>query len=297
MKRLPVIALVLIFALSLLAPSLALAQTPVSTGPIGVLARTPIAAMTGEASEVWFIRYTLGPGAALPADRQLGWSLVAIESGALTVTSDTPLTIGTATSGATPDAALTVVPTAGQWIVLPLHAVVSARNDGPAPATFLVLLVMSGIEETIAMQTTEAGGGPEATPSGEITSQLFGAAGVEFGAGPGEMTIERAELPAGGTRDQETPNGVEVGGIERGEATLTVLSGEVLMWPRMKTSDNPSKQVVAGASVTLSANDGYSLLRGAKVRWTAADGSSFVTIRGTVAEATPGGTPIATPAS
>lgn len=281
---------ILVAVVSVLAPSRSTAQTPVWVGPMGVIARVPVDTLPGAATEVWFLRVTLQPGASFPVERQTGWSLVAVEQGALMITSDQPLTVERAGSPVPP--ALRVMVDAGAATLLPLHARFDVRNPGPEPASGLLLLVLSGAEEVITQQTAEAGTAAAAEPPTGIDARLIAAAGVGLGAGPGELTIERAELDPGTTRDQATPTSVELGGIEQGLATVAVVSGEVLVWPQLMAGvDNPSRTVRAGSSVVLAAGDGYSVLPGSRVRWAATGAATLVSLRATVAEAPPTATP------
>jgi hypothetical protein len=269
MTRLVLVAFLAFAAVPLFALP-ARAQTP----PLGEIARAPLEALPGRQTDVRFLRFTLEPGTTLPADSTAGWRLVAVERGELTVMADRPVSVMSDQSIATPASSQMIVVTAGTWTLASPEATVTARNDGAEPVSVLMLELSWGDATTTAEPDSAVG----------VTSQLIASASLPLGGGAGELSIARAAIAPGAGRDQLALSGIELGGIEHGQATITVVAGQLLRWPgAMSDALGPPQTIVAGSSATLSPGDGYVVFSASHVTWTVTGGDPLVSLLARIA--------------
>jgi len=262
MKTLHSILLSLVLGFTFVISATAGAQTPAaSSAPTGTLATMPVDHLPGPYTEVWFLRFTLAPGGLLPESEQAGPILYVIETGALIVSSDVSVT-ATSTDNATqslPPGDTTLSVADGPVALLaPDRAHVSMRNDGPEPASALVLMLASGMREEEITQTEEAAGQPSEVERG-VTTVGLAIGRAEFGTGPGSITIDRLTLRAGDT-STASDSTVEAGSIESGDVDYAVTAGSGYIWPKIAAGSNQQIEPVelaAGASGTLMNADGY----------------------------------------
>lgn len=271
------------------------AQTPQATPrPLGTIVTMPVDQLPGPHTEVWFLRFTLQPGAALPGNEQAGPTLFVPESGEFTVTSDQSLTAASRSGTVAPLAAgVTAVSADGELVALlaPDRARLSVRNEGAEPASVLVLLLMSGEREVEVMQTQEAAAvspAPETGPADSVTSVGLAIGRAEFGAGPGTITIERISIDAGAASTTVVGAAVEAGTIESGTVDYNVNNGTGFIWPGMAGGTNRGPDPVelrSGVSGQMSVDDGYFFGTGTAASITATGGPAVI-LRAIVTEQT-----------
>lgn len=293
-------------------PVVAQSGTPVpGNAPIGVLGQVQVDNLPSPDAEVWFIRFFLDPGGSLPLDKQIGPTVVVVESGALDVMTDRPVDVSgsnAATPAANPGMRETTV-TAGQTVYIHEDTFLAVRNNGDQRAAFLALLTFSGVREVESTETeeqAEAAGTPQAQPVG-FSQQPLGVTQAQFPAGPGTVTIERVALQPGQTARTDVTSGAVAGGIERGGAKVSLDSGTCFIWPTIMRAvldangtgnegqnrvENP--RIRTGESAVLAADDGFGCFGGV-LNWQA--GSQGATVIRAVVQPLSAATPVATPAS
>lgn len=261
----------------LAAPVIRLAlTTTASDDPVTVIASGDVAELTGEATELWFTRMTFEPGSSLPADTQLGPTLVAVESGSMTITSDMGTTLVEGGASATPQPTGDVTIGPGQAVIVPAGATLSAVNDGTGLAATLVFQVVDGMLESVASVDGDADSGTGDMSGIEVGIVSVGA--TSLSRKPGTIAIERVTIAAGATWTDTTGAGAEAGGIEAGDAEMLLEGGAAMTWPGIGLFDPMAQEgdqaeaaspvdVTQGDPITLVAGDGYALGTDTAVTW------------------------------
>ncbi|HEV2072265.1 MAG TPA: hypothetical protein VGR29_01370 [Thermomicrobiales bacterium] len=164
--RVSALSLILLLAFGTMLPAKA-QPTPTAGPPATLQVAFPVEKLPSPEAEVHFLRYTFGPGAQLPAAPQIGSTLLAVESGEITLTTDQPVSVKNGGQLATPSPATshagetTLGPTQGALI--PDGTLVSMRNDSDQEAQLLVLRVFSQEQNPVV---NGADGSPAAESSG-----------------------------------------------------------------------------------------------------------------------------------
>lgn len=307
MKVSSFVALLALIALGAAPASAQNAKPQASGGSVGVLGQVQVAALPSPSAEVWFIRFFLDPGGSLPLDKQIGPTVIVVESGALTVTTNQPVEVS-GSNIATPVTTAGMhetMATAGQTVYVHEDTSLALRNNGGQRVAFLGLLTFSGereVEAAGAEEGAEAAGTPPAQPVG-FSQQPLGVTQAQFPQGPGTITIERIALKAGVNARTDLTNGAMTGGVEHGSATINLDSGTCFIWPSMMSqvfgasggqSAPENKRIVSGQSADLAGNDAFGCFGGV-VTWSAgADGATV--LRAVILPAS-AATPVATPAA
>lgn len=297
------IALALLMALVLAAPTVAQESTPIVAEdlPVGILGQVQVDALPSPHAEVWFLRFTLEPGGSLPLDVQIGPTVIVVETGELTLVTDQPVEIDGAVPMATPaagDGTYETIASAGQVAYVREDTALATRNDGDASVSMLALLTFSPERETEAMNQQASG-----TPTEPVgfTQMPIGLTAAEFPAGSGSILIERVVLDPNEAARTDVPGGAIAGGVERGSVTVNVDSGNGFLWPEMmeplgpEGGDQPPERIdlMGGGTGELTANDGFGFWD-AGIDWEAGDdGATILQVR---VEPIAGATPMATPA-
>jgi hypothetical protein len=176
----------------------------------------PVEQLPSPEAEVRFLRYTFDPGAQLPSAPQVGSTLLVVESGEITLTTDQPERAKSGGRMVTPSPAqcdpddTTLRPTEGALVAN--GTLMSMRNDIDREARLLVLLVFSG-EQAGLMD--EADGSPVAVPTGVNLPQISGGYAT-FPAWSGVLLIEREIVGTNRSAVSSTHNGIEAGELEQG---------------------------------------------------------------------------------
>lgn len=251
-----------VLALALL-PSMGAAQGmgPMPTAPVpgeapvGVLAQFMMDSLPTPHAEVWFLRMQLDPGGSLPESAQIGPSVVYVETGELTITSDVaPEVVGadtaTVASSATPTSADQTIVTEGGSAMIPAGATTGLNNAADAPVTFLLAMTYAA--------ELEGSMGDSGEPTG-LSQALLSAGGVEFPPMPGQITIERVEIAPDELTGEMRMGGIELGVVEQGQAAVTfiALDSGTMLWPGILNGDTENSRVALTGSATLTAGDGY----------------------------------------
>jgi hypothetical protein len=261
-----------------------LPATPVpGSAPTGVLAEFPIDALPTPHAEVWFLRMGLEPGGSLPAGKLIGPVVAHVESGELTVVTDRPVTVSTAGETASPGAAaaspaaegVETVLRPGESVLVDDGATLTASNNGDEPTTFLIVLMYAAERE----EGSGEGGGE---PIG-LTQQGISVATAEFPAGPGTLTMERVIVEPGDTLESDSGRGLGIGGVdlgavEQGSAGVTFEMGSSWLWPDILNEFQDRQPIDPGATIELTAGDGYSTYDGSST-WTVTGDEPLVLIR------------------
>jgi hypothetical protein len=257
--------------------------TPVpGEAPTGVLAQFPIDALPTPHAEVWFLRTGLEPGGILPAGKQIGPLVMYVESGTLTLVTDQPVTVSTASQSVTPGAAAAPAANEFQTVLRPGDSVLvddgtmlTVTNDKDEPSTFLVVAIYAAEREG------ESGEGG-AEPIG-LTQQGVAIGIAEFPAGPGTLAIERAVVEPGDTLENDSGhgmgiNGIELGAIEQGSIEATFEMGSSWLWPQILTTFGDRQPIDPGATIEMTAGDGYYTFDGSST-WTVTGDEPLVVLR------------------
>jgi hypothetical protein len=259
-----VVSLAMLVAITLGVPVTAqsLETSPVAA-PTGMLAMADCDQLPSEA-EIWFLRFQFEPGGTLQDDQQIGPSLLAVETGTLTLVSDRAVVVTraatpTAGSPSTPDTETVLAE--GDSALVADGTTISALNDSAEPATVLALLVFSPEREVIASQE----GADESEPVG-VTTQAISVGRGEFPEGPGTLSIERLAVAPRAAVPLGVSDGAEVGAVEQGNLRIALTSGDGWIWPGiMAASTGPDAtapervMLAAGTSTPLASSDGYAL--------------------------------------
>jgi len=254
-------------AITILLPTQVRGQTPESSpGLLGTIVTIPLDALPGPNTEVWFLRFNVASGAALPESEQAGPSVFVLESGELAITSDLGVTTYSRAGEASSVNAGTTQLSAGAdtfALLAPDHARLTIRNEGAASASVLVLLLMSAEREVEVMQTEEAAAvtrNPETGASNDVTTQGLAMGRAEFGTGPGTITLERIAIDPGAASTIAASATVQAGTIESGEVDYSVTAGSGYIWPGIASGTeqvlNPV-ELKAAMSGRMTADDGY----------------------------------------
>ncbi len=253
--------------------------TPVpGTAPLGVLATFSLPELPTPHAEVWFLRMGLEPGGSLPADMQIGPTVVYVESGELTLGTDRPIT-----TPATPGAAAaspsameieTIVRT-GDSVLIGDGTRLSARNTTNEPATFLAVFMFSGTREG---EEEESG----LEPVG-LSQRGISVAAAELPTGPGTITMERVQVAPGETMESDSGHGLgidglELGAIEQGTAETTFQTGSSWLWPQMLVEFHDRQPIDPGATIDVVAADGYSIFDGSAT-WAVTSTDPMIVLR------------------
>jgi hypothetical protein len=261
-----VLTLVILVLMPLAAASQGVPGSPVpGEAPTGVLAEFEIDSLPTPHAEVWFLRMGLAPEGTVPLGRQVGPTVLYVESGQLTLETDGPLTLGdnavTSAGGtAMPGAASETRLKAGTSVLIADGTSVSATNAAGAPVTFLLLLLFAAEREGEDQDSS-------VEPVG-LTQHGISVGTAEFLPVPATLTIERVVVPAGTmTPDTEPPEGIgsgwrgiELGAVETGSAQVVFESRSFqnLTWPGMTTGGLVEPEAVPlTAMVRLAQGDGY----------------------------------------
>lgn len=244
--------------------------TPVpGEAPVGVLAEFTVPELPTPHAEVWFLRMQLVPGGSVALGVQAGPSMIYVEWGAITMTSDGPVTPGTA--GATPGAAGDHELAAEASAMVDTGTTLSFRNDGDA-STSVLLLSMYAAE----MESADQGSYPE--PVG-LTQGGVSIGTAEFMPIPATVTMERVVLQPGdivepemSAGDMEMPGylGMELGAIETGQADVMLeYTGMAnLTWDGMLRGEMSRPETVPFThNVELGTGDAYAF-GGSTLTWT-----------------------------
>jgi hypothetical protein len=275
--RFAVMSLVLLAAIPGIGPAevAGMPATPRAGPSLGVLGNATVDQLPAPDAEVWFLRFGFAPGGFLPPDRQIGPTLIVVESGMVTLTADRPVTVIYPNDNATP-AAEQPIPASelflkpGDVALVVDGTTIGVRNDGGEPANALALLLFSPQRE--GESTTSA------QPVG-VTQQLLGVAAARFPAGPGTLTIERVEVAPSTSESVGEADGAEVGAVEQGTVKIDLASGR--MWIARSASRGGVEEVRPGTAAAIAAGDGYGLAR-AVATWSAEAGRSAVVLRARV---------------
>lgn len=236
-------------------------------------------------AEVWLVRMVIQPGARFPMIQQPGPTLLAVESGNVTITTDSPvirvsdthsLPSSPAVSGAG-DTSLTV----GEGVSSPVGAKLEVRNDGEQVAEVLMLAVFAA-GQGMQLVTEDI---PSPEPRGWSVGPV--AIGVAtFANARGILIIERDVVPPNASAYSSTFNGIEIGVVEQGSARVTYQSGTGLHVPGVRATPGGSAnaepvQIPEGVMADLAAGDGYTA-RGASLTWRAGTEEPLVVLRAQV---------------
>lgn len=272
--------------------------TPV-TGEPGVLARFAIDQLPTPHAEIWMLRIKLDPGGLLPLETQIGPTLVVVETGELTLTTDRPVRIS---HGAIEDPAPGVdvggdtLLTTGDAALVTDGTALSARNESQEPVVFLGFMAFSGVREAESSAT------PASAEPINATIILLAAGQAEFPEGPGTLIVERVVAPAGMIVPVEIADGAEIGTIERGQAAVALTAGEMFKWAGAATTDPNSptpydpdvkNQFGAGELVELASADGYEFATGTSGTVTVGNNAQLTLLRMRVVPAESTATPSA----
>lgn len=246
--------------------------TPVpGEAPEGVLAEFTVPELPTPHAEIWFIRMQLDPGGSVAMGIQAGPSIIYVESGAVTLAADTPVTPGGAGASPVAGAGGDTVLVSGASAMVDSGTELSFRNEGNEKVTFLMLLMYSGEQED-----ADQGSYPE--PVG------LAQAGVSIGTAefmplPAAVRIERVVLQPGGIAEPEVSAsemdlpgylGMELGAIETGQADVMLeYSGmSNLTWPGMLRGEMARPEMVTFTrNVELGTGDAYAF-GGSTLTWT-----------------------------
>jgi quercetin dioxygenase-like cupin family protein len=260
---LPLLAVLL---LVLMPPLTSSAQGSMATpvpgdSPIGVLTEFPIDVLPTPHAEVWFMRYGLEPGGTLPAEQLIGPFVAYVESGELTLVTDQPPTVLTAGDSAAPAFGVTASPVSEFEMVLHMGesalvddgTTLTASNDTNEPLTLLVVYIFAAERETASGEGSEPVG---------LTQQGISIARAEFPARAGTLSMERIVVEPGDTLQHDSGQGmgiggIELGAIEQGSVEATFMMGSSWWWPSILHQFNDPQPIDPGATVSLTAGDGY----------------------------------------
>lgn len=259
-------------------------STPAPGSPMEMQMAVTVDAVPKDA-EVWFLRFFLEPGAQLPAGPLPGSTLVLVESGEVTLSSDQPMMLkrASATMPGTPISAPAGDTTlrAGEGALITEGAETGAHNAGAEQARLLVLLISS--------PEREVSGGSSATPAAQATGvrvQLVSVGRVTFPEGSGVILVERDLVKPYGSTVSSTHNGIELGAIEQGRAHVNVLMGENRVRPGIlnATATTGNREPVPfemGSTQELTAGDGYTSLDGS-LTWRSTSEEPLIVLRAVV---------------
>jgi len=258
--------------------------TPVpGTAPLGVLATFSLPELPTPHAEVWFLRMGLEPGGSLPADMQIGPTVVYVESGELTLGTDRPITMSGGVPDATPGAAIAspaaaqfeTIVHAGESVLIDDGTALSGSNATNEPVTFLVVFMFSGTRE---------GEGEESglEPVG-LSQQGISVSAAELPALPGTVTMERVQVAPGEAMESDSGHGqgidgLELGAIEQGTAETTFQTGSSWLWPQILTEFQRQQPIDPGATINLATGDGYSIFDGSAA-WTVTSADPLIVLR------------------
>lgn len=259
--------------------------TPVpGTAPLGVLTTFALPELPTPHAEVWFLRMGLEPGGSLPADMQIGPTVVYVERGELTLGTDRPVTrsggVPDATAGAavaspSSGAELETIVRVGESVLIEDGTALSASNTTNEPATFLAVFMFSGTREGEGQESS-------AEPVG-LSQRGISVAAAEFPAGPGAITMERVQVAPGETMESDSGHGrgiegLELGAIEQGTAETTFQTGSSWLWPQILIEFQERQPIDPGATIDLAMNDGYSISDGSAT-WTVTSTDPLIVLR------------------
>jgi hypothetical protein len=250
----------------------------------------PVQDLPTPEAEVWLLRYTLDPGASLTELQQVGPTLLLVEQGEVTLTSDGPLTFRSQTAtrspvAPTPSTGSTTV-AAGEGAFIAGGTRLGVRNDTAQQSRLLVLKVFAPDQKHLAdipgLRTT--------APSG-VTVQPISNGPAPFPGGSGFLVIERDVVDAGQSAVSGIYSGVEVGAVEGGMARVMFLDGQ--NWFRPRILADYAEAAVGGpvplhprATLELTADDGFMSRQGSLV-WRSTGNDPLVIIRGVAASIHP----------
>lgn len=224
-------------------------------------------------------RYTLEPGAAIPATAPAGAALLLLRSGSVTLASDLPVVYRQA--GETGPAEAAVVPSGGirlrpgDGALVPDSSAMTVENSGDGSADLLMLAIVPRIADSDPGQPDEDSPGRQALGAGPLT----------FHAGPAVTIVEQVVIRPGHSGYSSTFRGVEMGALESGGATVLARAGMTWSTPGLLEDGQffapGTNPVETGAWTDLHAGDAYASYDGSLV-WQAHDDEPLVLLRAQV---------------
>lgn len=258
--------------------------TPVPSPDQDLLVALTLEAIPGKRLNTFFARYTFDAGGEAPAFARVGTALIMVESGAISLTSDDPVSLYRASEPGQPSQ--TEVPAAGiilepgDGALVPNGSRMGLRNDGGEPATLLMLVAYAPYLEFSYVHPTELPG------MTGITRRVIGFGAGAFEEAPAVMIIGREVVQPSGSAFSSTFGGIEIGAIESGSAMVSFRAGPNWMTPGvLDRADVPilpgETEVHAGDLVELGSSDGY-VSTGSAITWRATGDRPLVILRGQI---------------
>jgi hypothetical protein len=220
-------------------------------------------ALPKDSSIVIFARYTLAPGAEVPANAGSSAAMIYVESGKLTLTGTGAASIyrgGQAQPKAEPnEPGVEEVLAAGDTVYTPVCSLTGLRNDGAEPVS-LLLGGVTGLSEEAC-----PGASPAATPV--AGSEIPGLTPVFFALGatkpqptlPAQMAMVKATYAPGASDQPGANSGTVLGRVDSGTFSLTMSEGEatIIRKPANPADFFSAKEdpVVAGVEATVNPGD------------------------------------------
>ena len=278
----------LIFALLLsFLPTFATAQTPrVVMAPYmnSFDVAVPVKDLPVPDAEVWLIRYILASGASLPQEYEVGNTFIVVDGGEATLKSNhaghlTNVT-GNEASAAILNETSPVQIGTGEGALIPSGVVASIHNDSSDLLQIMVLKVFAPADKYRVH-----------LPSGSLSHQTYGVIAqtishgkASFSSSDGVLVIARDVGPALGSAAGGIQNGVEVGALQGGMATMSFVNGTGWFWPNILSHQNDA---VSGGPVPLHSNavinlqtgDGYVNAHGDHT-WRSTSDDPLIVLRG-----------------
>jgi hypothetical protein len=258
--------------------------TPTTDVPARMTIAVPVDDLPSPAAEVWLLRYIIEPGGSVPQLNQSGPTLIAVEQGEVTLITDGPVTLKNALGSPTP---VTATSPAGatnlgesQGALVPSDTRLGMTNNADQQSQVLVLKVFSPDKKRRASIPS---GIPTVTPS-RVTVQPISNGPVSFSGSSGVLMIERDVVEARQSTVSGIYSGVEVGALEGGEARVIFMDGQNWFRPRILTNYADAAMggpmpLNPGATINLSANDGFMSMEGSLV-WRSISDEPLIIIRG-----------------
>jgi hypothetical protein len=257
-------ALILLFSGGSAALARQATPTPITLAPgiTGVFAASVnVDALPKDSSIVIFARYTLAPGAEVPANAGSSVAMIYVESGKLTLTGPGATSIyrAGATQPEPTDPNTEEVLAAGDTVYTPVCSLTGLRNNGTAPVS-LLLGGVTGLTEEVC-----PGASPAATPA--AGSEIPGLTPEFFALGatkpqptlPAQMEMVKATYAPGASDQPGANSGTVLARVDSGTFSLTMSEGEATI---IRKPANPTDffsahedPLVAGVETTVNAGD------------------------------------------
>lgn len=270
--------------------------TPVAeAAPVGVLAEFEIDELPTPHAEVWFLRTGLEPDGQVDMGAQAGPTVIYVEQGTFTLTTDGDVQRfeggnGACCTVATPATSADLSISEGEAVLVPADASLAFSNTGDEPAVMLLALMFSGMDEG-------AGGGPGIEPIG-LSQQGVSIGLAEFPyQAPGTLTIERVVVEPGTPLETQTFWGIELGAVENGRGTVALTQTFPMTWvwpgildPASMTGMPQRNPIDMSGTMDIGTLDGYTFFN-STTTWEAAGDEPLIILRVVISPDGPEGMP------